>query len=86
MAVHQTSFGELTAMPFDELRKEVMTQRALISKMRLGIQMNKEKDTAKFRRERRALGRMLLALERVQKQPKELKKKPKSVTVSAPKS
>ena len=55
--------------------------------MRLGIQMNKEKDTAKFRRERRALGRMLLAFERVgEKKPKQLKNKPKSSKVYAPKS
>jgi hypothetical protein len=86
MAVHQTSFGELAAMPLSELRKEIITQRALVSKMRLGIQLNKEKDSAKFRRERRALGRMLLAFARVEGKAKELKSKPKSATVSAPKS
>ena len=61
MATHVTSFGELMAMPFDDLRKEIVTQRALVRKMRLSIHLNKEKDTAKYRREKRALARMLTA-------------------------
>lgn len=86
MAIHQTSFGELTAMPVEDLRKEIVTQRALVSKMRLGIQLNKEKDSAKFRRERRALARMLLAFDAVVKKGKQLKRKPKTSTVPASKA
>ncbi len=61
MSSHQTSFGELLAMPADELRKDILTQRMLVRKMRLGIHLNKEKDAAKYRREKRALARMLTA-------------------------
>ncbi len=92
MATHIASFGELTAMPMDELRKEVTAQRLLIRKMRLGVHLNKEKDTAKYRREKRALARMLTAVGHVEKhgmrkrpaQGEGLKKKPKTSTVSAP--
>ena len=62
MAAHQTSYGELLAMPIDELRKDILMQRALVTKMRLGLELNKEKDSAKYRRERRMLARMLSAI------------------------
>lgn len=87
MATHIASFGELTAMPLDELRKEITDQRTLVSKMRLGIQLSKEKDTAKFRRERRALARMHAALHTLttgSSSAKLLKKKPKNRSISAP--
>jgi hypothetical protein len=90
MATHIASYGELMAMPIDELRREVLQQRAIVRKMHLSIQLNKEKDTAKYRREKRALARMLTAFGSLSKKPakakttKELKSKPKSRTLSAP--
>ena len=59
MASHLSTYGELEAMPKEDLRREVVSQRALVRKMRMGILLNKEKDTAKYRRERRQLARML---------------------------
>jgi hypothetical protein len=61
MATHLPSYGELTAMPREDLRKDIVAQRALIRKMKLAVLLNKEKDTAKLRRERRQLARMLTA-------------------------
>ena len=80
-------------MPVDELRKEVLVQRTLVRKMRLQIHLNKEKDSAKYRREKRLLARMLTAhgsagspQGKTGAQPvaKKLKSKPKSRTVPAP--
>jgi ribosomal protein L29 len=93
MASHIASFGELLAMPGDELRKELAQQKALVRKMRLGIHLNKEKDTAKYRREKRSLARMLtaqLALARGAKpavkteSTKKLKQKPKTGKLASP--
>jgi hypothetical protein len=89
MTLHQTSHGELLAMPIEDLRKDILTQRALIARSRLGIQLNKEKDTAKYRRDRRMLARMLAAMQTLQmKASKEktiapLKSKRKSRTIPA---
>ncbi len=91
MANHLSSYGELLAMTRDDLRKDIRVQRMLVRRMRLGIELKKEKDAAKYRREKRHLARMLTALENVGAQaPKVLKAKPKSRKVapsaSAPKA
>ncbi len=86
MATHHASYGELTSMPIDELRRDILTQRALVKKMSLGIQMNKEKDSAKYRGERRMLARMLLAMHVLKAKGKKeapLKSKKKSRTIPA---
>ncbi|MFA6039484.1 MAG: hypothetical protein WCV62_06330 [Candidatus Peribacteraceae bacterium] len=84
MATHLSSYGELTAMPPEELRRDIAAQRTLVRKMRLGVEMKKEKDTARYRREKRQLSRMLTAQGAQQRQPKKvLKSKPKSRIVSA---
>jgi ribosomal protein L29 len=57
MATH-VSPGELRAMQLSELLRECISQRAIVAKMRLGIQQKKEKDTARYRRERRTLAQM----------------------------
>ncbi|MFA6523049.1 MAG: hypothetical protein WCS85_01645 [Candidatus Peribacteraceae bacterium] len=98
MATHLPSYGELTAMPREDLRKDIVAQRALIRKMKLAVLLNKEKDTAKLRRERRQLARMLTAWtaqpsvpvapavvkKSAVKATKDLKKKPKNTRVAAP--
>ncbi|MDD4319141.1 MAG: hypothetical protein PHW10_02355 [Candidatus Peribacteraceae bacterium] len=92
MATHLASYGELTAMSLEDLRKEIREQRLSVERMHIGIRMNKEKDSAKYRREKRALARMLTAVAHIGKngtnvrpEPvKGLKKKPKTRTVTAP--
>jgi ribosomal protein L29 len=67
-------------MSSDELRREVSDRRVHLQKMRLGIGLGKEKDTAKYQREKRELARMLTALH---SHKDTLKKTKKASTVSA---
>ena len=73
------SFQELQKMPHEELLREAAQQRELVTKMRLGIQVGKEKDSARFRREKRQLATMLTALGR--NEAAALPKKPAKRTV-----
>lgn len=62
------SMKELRNMNASDLQKDLHTQRSLLAKLALGIQMQKEKDTAKYRREKKVLARMMTALgEKMQK-------------------
>lgn len=58
------SNDDLRRMPLEEMVKEVAAGRLRIAKIRLGITLQKEKDTAKLRKERRALARLLTVLRR----------------------
>lgn len=93
-----SSYGELLSTPTVDLSKDVTMQRMLVRRMRLGIELKKEKDTARYQHEKRQLARMLTALKVLQDkggktgavQPGtdtvELKSKPKTrkVPASAP--
>lgn len=59
-----TSFQELLKIPVEDLLRETEQQRDIVAKMRLGLQVGKEKDSARFRREKRHLATMLTALRR----------------------
>ena len=56
------SMKELRSMQQSDLQKELQSQRAVVAKLAIGIQMQKEKDTAKYRREKKVLSRMMTAL------------------------
>ena len=58
----QLSMDELRNMNLTDLRREIREVSTLVAKMRLGIKMNKEKDTAHYRREKRQLARMQTVL------------------------
>ena len=45
-----------------DLRKEIRAHQTEVQKMRLQITMNTEKDTAKYRREKKQLARMMTVL------------------------
>ncbi len=72
---------ELLKMQPDDLHREIRAQHTLVEKMRIGIQMSKEKDTAKYRREKRQLARMHTAQSF---QKKGLNAQPKATRVAAP--
>lgn len=72
---------ELRTMQSPELHKEVRAQRTVVQKMRMQIEMNTEKDSARYRREKRALSRMLTIL--TEKASETLKKPAKSSTLPA---
>ena len=84
---------ELRNMTLEDLRHELQVHSAKAAKIRMDIELKKEKDTAKYRRERRAIARMQTVIaekaamktapEKMKKE--ELKKEPKTRTVRAPK-
>lgn len=74
--------GELKNMTLEDLVREVSDQRMLVRKLRITISMNTEKDSAKYRREKRALARMLTVISA--KRRTALLTQAKSSTVSAP--
>jgi ribosomal protein L29 len=62
MAKHKLTTGELRKMQRSDLQKEVDERRAQIAKTRLDIDLQKEKDTAKHRKAKRELARILTVL------------------------
>jgi len=56
------TMDELKNMNLADLKREIREQSAMVAKLRLGISMKKEKDTAKFKREKKQLARMLTVL------------------------
>ena len=90
-----TTITEMRSMSLDDLRKEVRAHQTHVQKMRLQITMGTEKDTGKYRREKKQLARMMMVLgensmrttaENGEKASNvQLKQKPKTATVAAPK-
>ncbi|MBI3619395.1 50S ribosomal protein L29 [Candidatus Peregrinibacteria bacterium] len=82
--------SDLRNMQKEDLVREIRSHRMTLRKMRLGIRMKKEKDTAKYRSEKRTLARMLTILTTLQNRPKKtstvLPKKASSSSISAPQS
>lgn len=94
---HTLTVGELRNMQSTDLAREAREQRALVAKLHMGIKLQKEKDTAKYRREKKLLARMLTILaQKGTDAPKPvahrsageggLKKRAKSSTISAPRA
>ena len=52
------STTELRNMQEKDLQGEIMSQKALVAKLKMGIQLQKEKDSAKYQREKKTLARM----------------------------
>jgi ribosomal protein L29 len=57
-----TSINDLRKLSVADLQQEIRTQRSLVAKMRMGVTMRTEKDTAKYKRERVHLARLLTVL------------------------
>lgn len=55
---NRTSIKELQKMSQEDLRKEIATQENTVVKLRLGVKLGKEKDSAKYIREKKQLARM----------------------------
>jgi ribosomal protein L29 len=82
--VHTLTTKELRNMRLEDLRKEVSAQHTVVTKMRLGIRLNKEKNVAKYRREKQVLARMHTVM--TEQKKSSLKSAPSASTVAAPKS
>lgn len=86
------STTELERMTPQELGKELQLKRAECAKMRIGLTMQSEKNSALYRTHRRDIARMTMVYKKMQKNPAAvMPKKEKSVTaakspVSAPKA
>lgn len=80
MPTHVT-MTELRALPLPDLLREIKAQTLLVEKLRAGIALKKEKDTARLKRERRQLARM--QTERTRKTRTALPSAPPASTVSA---
>ena len=77
---------ELKGMPMADLQKEIRAQRSLVQKMRMQIAMNTEKDSAKYKREKKALARMMTFLTQKAKGTETLNPKPKAAKLPARKT
>ena len=77
-----TTIKELRNMQISDLIKEIKSQRTLVAKLRLGVKMQKEKDTSKYTREKKQLSRMMTVL--TEKRAEELQKAIADATVPAP--
>ena len=89
MVIHKTAFGELSNLSLEDLKNDLQSQRTMVRKLRIGIDLKKEKDSAKYRREKKTLSRMLTLLavktkESAAKTGEQLKKPTKTTKVSAP--
>jgi len=67
---------EFRNMQMDDLMRELKEQNILVAKLRLGIKMNKEKDSAKYRREKHQIALIQTVL---------TEKKKETVSVPSPK-
>lgn len=82
--------AELRKMTPSDLQKEISDKRAAVAKMRMAVMSTSEKDTAKFRREKKEIARMLTILGEINTVDKKssvttLKPKTKVSTVPASK-
>ncbi|MBT4119429.1 MAG: 50S ribosomal protein L29 [Candidatus Peribacter sp.] len=69
-----TTIKELNKMSPEDLRKEVIAQENTVVKLRLGVKLGKEKDSAKYIREKKQLARMKTVQSSVSSLPTEAKK------------
>lgn len=53
-----SQMNELRAMQRPDLLREIKAQELLVEQIRVGVELKKEKDTARLKRERRRLARM----------------------------
>jgi|GEM_PF-1606171 len=65
-----TTTTELTNMNVVDLQKEVRAQENAVVKLRLGVQMGSEKDSAKYARAKKQLARMKTVLSSKKSEPK----------------
>lgn len=81
------SSTELRKMSASDLRKELAEKRLEVAKMRMSVNQRSEKDTAKYRREKKHIARLLTVISQVEDGAgKTLKAAPKASKVPAHRS
>ncbi len=68
MTTH-TSVAELARMTVSELRKELQIKRAELAKMRMGLAMQSEKNSALYKCHKKDVARMTMVLGQLEKKP-----------------
>jgi len=76
-----TTTTELRKMQSNDLEKEIREQSVLVAKLRMGVKLGKEKDSAKYQREHKQLARMTTIM--TEKRTEELLEAASTPTVSA---
>lgn len=75
---------DMRKMSVSDLESEAATLRSEIGKIRMGLAMRSEQDTAKFKRTKKNLARVLTVLGEKKGEDAALKKKSSSATMHAP--
>ncbi len=89
MSIDFSSPAELRRMTPSELRKELSVKRAEAAKMRIGLTMQKEKNSALYRRIRREIAQILFILSEMERgatAPKSAKEQAESPSQDGEKS
>ncbi|MDD4628194.1 MAG: hypothetical protein PHE68_02250 [Candidatus Peribacteraceae bacterium] len=81
MSTHPST-TELRTMQLPDLLKELKAQELTVEQLRLGIQQQKEKDTARYRREKKVLAQMKTELQRKRREQLQAPVKNSTVPVS----
>lgn len=66
---HKTSATEIRRMTAQELRRDLQVKRAESAKMRIGLQMQSEKNSGLYRAHKRDIARMTMVLREMEKNP-----------------
>lgn len=82
---HKTSVAEIRRMTPQELRKDLQVKRAEAAKMRLGLEMQSEKNSGLYRAHKRDIARMTMVLHEMQKNPVAAKPDVKIAPTETPK-
>lgn len=67
MSNKNTSITELQRMSASELRRELLTKRAEVAKMRMNIEMQSEKNHALYKRNKKEVARMTMVLKQIER-------------------
>ncbi len=67
---HQTPMAELIRMSESELRRDLQLKHAEAAKLRLGLQMQSEKNSGLYKAHRRDIARMTMVLRGMEKKSK----------------
>lgn len=67
MSTKNTQITELKRMSASELRRELLTKRAEVAKMRMNIEMQSEKNHALYKRNKKEVARMTMVLKQMER-------------------
>jgi len=76
---HKTSVTDIRRMTPQELRKDLALKRAEAAKMRIGLEMQSEKNSGLYRAHKRDIARMVMVLCEMEKNPVAAKPEAKTV-------